>query len=256
MIRFTTMLALAALVPSALSAQNAPPPSQGGDKDAVVAYTTDITHGMNPAHRVNFAHGMNSVYGLSAAHAMNTACTSCHTSNPIAVDLMVNGKEPASFLQLAYSTAYSEAAAHSSAHRIGSVTFVPLGSDLIRSHLPIGDQAAVIVSAVDSEGELVKPGDVLLTVNTISVNEPAKIQGSVEEDREKPAALVFIRGGKKMQIKVPGSLLARPEQPYLIGVQVEQPGDALRSQLRLYENEGLLITEVVDDSPAQKSGFE
>lgn len=250
------MLTLAALLPSALNAQDVVFRPHENGTDQVLSYTRHGVDAVTTVHAANTPHAANSFYAANAVHATSAACNTCHQASPFALDLMLNPESPKSFLDLVYSTAYSKTPPPSAPLRIGKVTFVPLGNELIRSHLPLKDEAALIVSAVDSEAELVKPGDVLLTVNQIPVSQHAKILVSVEEDREKPALLAFIRGGKKMEADVPGSLLARPEQPYLIGVQVEQPGDALRSQLRLYENEGLLITEVVEDSAAEKAGFE
>ena len=197
--------------------------------------------------------------GTHAIWANAMTCNSCHQSNPTTFDATVQGLSADRYVNLVYASQFSDPSVlgnSSSAIRMGNVTFVQLTNDLVRSHLPIDTEPAMMVSAVQTDSDLLKRGDVVLAVNSIPVNEYAKIQQSVEVDREKPASLLLIRSGKKMQAEVNASFLARPEQPYLIGVQVESPSPALRSQLKLYENEGLLVTEIVQDSPAEKAGFQ
>ncbi|MEO1524786.1 MAG: PDZ domain-containing protein [Planctomycetota bacterium] len=234
MYRFTMIAALAALLPSGLTAQ-----------DEVIAYTQ-----VAPAWSHSVAAG-------------KMACSACHQTggNPLDYTLgIASNQEYFNFGPHVVDVAVARGAVASnvgsSVIRLGNVTFVPLASELVRSHLPIDEEPAWMVSAVEAESDRLKRGDVVLTVNSIPVSDHAKIVESVEEDRGKPAQLLLIRGGKRVNADVTSLVLARPEQPYRIGVQVEQPSDALRSQLCLYENEGLLITDVVADSAAEKSGFQ
>ena len=230
MLRLITLATLTALVPSSLVAQE-----QG--VDASYTFVPTWNH---------------------AVASTQMACNSCHVADSALYGVTFQPHGQGAAQNLVYSTVFQEymPGAATAASRLGKVTFVPLTNNLVRSHLPIDKEPAFIVSEVHSDSETVKPGDVILTVNAIPVDDRAKVLESVEADRDKPVRILLIRAGKRTEEEVSGTLFARPEQPYVIGVQVEQPGDALRSQLNLYENEGLLITEIVEDSPAQKAGFQ
>ena len=135
---------------------------------------------------------------------------------------------------------------------------VVLANKLFKSHLPIKDEPALLVtkSTVESEGDGLQAGDVVLVVADTSVAKIDEMRKVIEADRAAKITVKIVRGGKHKTLQVPASDLARPEQHYLIGVQVEAPTEALRAQLRLYENEGLLVTDTVANSPAQKAGIQ
>ena len=73
------------------------------------------------------------------------------------------------------------------------------------------------------------------------------------------ASLTILRGGKKIKIQVQPRVRVtmgpvQPEPPaFWIGVSVSPLEPALRAQLKLPQNQGLLAIDVVKDSPAAKA---
>ena len=153
---------------------------------------------------------------------------------------------------------YGTGAAAPNGLQFGKCSMVVLANKLFKSHLPIKDEPALLVtkSTVESEGDGLQAGDVVLVVADTSVAKIDEMRKVIEADRAAKITVKIVRGGKHKTLQVPASDLARPEQHYLIGVQVEAPTEALRAQLRLYENEGLLVTDTVANSPAQKAGIQ
>ena len=76
---------------------------------------------------------------------------------------------------------------------------------------------------------------------------------------DKPASLTILRAGKKLKIQVQPQVRVtmgpvQPEPPaFWIGISVSPLEPALRSQLKLPSNQGLLAIEIVKDSPAAKA---
>ena len=143
--------------------------------------------------------------------------------------------------------------------RIGSYTLARMDSPLIRSHLPIEDEAALIVvdasEGINGDTNLEK-GDVVISMNDIPVDKTEQLMHAIASDDDGFVDTDLVRGGKRLDVKVSREPLSDPEEPYRIGVQVESPNDALRAQLNLYKNEGLLVVAVVDESPAAKAGIQ
>lgn len=178
------------------------------------------------------------------AHGTN-ACTACHTSSQ---ELEIHyGMYASNFAGVSFTGSL----------RLGAYVVSPLTSPLFRSHLPLKDEAAwlVVETTTDAESESgLTKGDVVVSINETSVADPAAVRKLVASERDNEVQVTLIRGGKKIVATIAGDTLAEPPEPYQIGVQVEPPGEALRSQLKLYENEGLLVVRVVDESPAEKAG--
>jgi hypothetical protein len=60
---------------------------------------------------------------------------------------------------------------------------------------------------------------------------------------------------KPVRVRALVKMAGEKEERYWIGVSCSQAGEALRAQLGLAEGQGLVVDEVVDDSPAKKSGL-
>ncbi len=138
--------------------------------------------------------------------------------------------------------------------KLGECRIAKLTDEILRLHLGLEDRAALVVLHVAKEEESksgLQLGDVLLQANEEAVTSAAALRETIEKDPAAVLDLVLVREGKKMSLEVPASPLASPPKPYRIGVQVEPPDEALRSQLNLYEDEGLMTTAVIKDSPAE-----
>ena len=77
---------------------------------------------------------------------------------------------------------------------------------------------------------------------------------------EKPVPLKLLRGGKEMTIQVRPvyhvtlGRVDEAKKEFFIGVSVNSMDDALKSQLSLSSGQGIIVTEIVKDSPAEKAG--
>jgi serine protease Do len=156
----------------------------------------------------------------------------------------------------------------------------------LRSQLGIDVGLGVLVTGVSPESEAAKAllgqYDVILEVDdqaitgTKQFNELAgKLQGTTAKfhilrkgKREAisvtlPKAPVYeLRGNADADLlstelpALSGTLFAAAERQYRIGVTLAEADEVLRSQLRLAEGEGLVVTDVVADSPAAKAGIQ
>jgi len=112
-----------------------------------------------------------------------------------------------------------------------------------------------------------KPHDVLLKVDQTAVNDAGKFNELLGNLQGKKARFSLLRQGKplEMEIAVPQLPLAMAidvglshlvwtDNRYRIGVTLSEADGTLRSHLKLADGEGLVVTEVVDDSPAAKMG--
>lgn len=196
-------------------------------------------------------------WAFTHSSVANQQCASCHQGSSHSIKPLVVG--PSVFRSNApYWSHYGTGAAAPNGLQFGKCSMVVLANKLFKSHLPIKDEPALLVtkSTVESEGDGLQAGDVVLVVADTSVAKIDEMRKVIEADRAAKITVKIVRGGKHKTLQVPASDLARPEQHYLIGVQVEAPTEALRAQLRLYENEGLLVTDTVANSPAQKAGIQ
>ncbi len=132
-----------------------------------------------------------------------------------------------------------------------------LQDPILRSHLRLGEKPALLILSESAEDEKqLKRGDIVLTINEVDVDALGEIQAQVDADQSGDIDIHIVREGEELELTINAIEIARPPKPYRIGVQVEPPSDALRSQLRLYNNEGLLVTAVVDESAAAQAGIE
>ncbi|MGI8982707.1 MAG: PDZ domain-containing protein [Pirellulaceae bacterium] len=152
----------------------------------------------------------------------------------------------------------------------------PLDSTL-RAHLNIDEKAGLVLVNVPEGSEGAKAGlkqhDVVLNVDQHQVNEPAKFNELVGGLQGKKASIGVLRAGKPLSVEVavpqlPLAVLDRSasigvelsdwgaasENRYRLGVTLSEADDTLRSHLKLAAGEGLVVTEVVDESPAAKMG--
>ena len=153
----------------------------------------------------------------------------------------------------------------------------PLGIEVapldgtLRAHLNIDEKSGLVLSSVPdgSEGAKggLKPHDVVLNIDQHSVNDPGKFNELLGGLQGKKAYFGVLRQGKPLgvEVAVPQMPLAMAidlgferiawsDDRYRIGVTLSEADDTLRSHLKLAAGEGLVVTDVVDGSPAAKMG--
>jgi hypothetical protein len=201
------------------------------------------------------AAGKNVWNPLQAAIWSQRACRSCHSD-------VLTGEKRLGFSGLFLNT-------NTVANSLG-VEAAPLEATL-RAHLNIDEKSGLVLSSVPDGCEGAKAGlkahDVVLNINQQAVNEPAKFNELLGGLQGKKTHWGLLRQGKPldMEIAVPQLPLAMAidvgsshvdwtDDRYRIGVTLSEADGTLRSHLKLADGEGLVVTEVVDDSPAAKMG--
>jgi hypothetical protein len=151
------------------------------------------------------------------------------------------------------------------------IEVAPIESSL-RAHLQLKEGQGVVVTGA-AAGDPAKvglaPHDVVLEIDGQPITGPEKFHELVGGRQGKKAVLRVLRKGEPSQLEI-----TFPETPvyqfdsqfvantvgwtanqYRIGVTLAQADDVLRSQLRLADGEGLVITDVVADGPSAKAGL-
>ena len=199
------------------------------------------------------------------AAVSSTSCSQCH----VGVETEKDG----------FSSTYLDLYAHGPTMRMdrsllatldqgslpfGSVRIGNLRDQLLRKHLKLEDKPALVVvtrdfmqedeeNAENSDGNdaaSLEVGDVILQVNGKDVSDVVTFTRDLVLMKDKSLVIAGIRQGERVDLSVDTALIAPVQAPYQIGVQVEEPSEALRSHLQLFANEGVIVTSVVEDSPA------
>lgn len=148
----------------------------------------------------------------------------------------------------------------------------------LRSQLDLpADQGVVIVGVVPGSAAAtagLQQNDVLLTLNDAVMGSAELLRNSLvalnesaqEPAKKLPASVTYLRGGKKITATLSSQpmgadqligrlMIGVDQQKYWIGVGVSDVDATLRAQLKLPENQGLIVTEVKPDSAAEKAGL-
>jgi serine protease Do len=154
------------------------------------------------------------------------------------------------------------------ASRNSGMSLAPADAAL-RAHLKLPEDQGLIVTAVEPGSPAaavgIQPNDVLIRVaydpkRSYNLAKPEDLEAALKNLDERPISIDLLRGGQKITAKVQPKIHAtlgpvRPEpNPYRIGASVGPVEPALRAQLRLPEQQGLIVLEVEKDGPAAKSG--
>jgi membrane-associated protease RseP (regulator of RpoE activity) len=137
-------------------------------------------------------------------------------------------------------------------------------SDALRTQLGIpGDQGLVIVSLA-GDGPAAAAGlrqnDILLYIADKPLASTDDLAKELRAAGEAPVRLRLMRGGKPVTVQVRPVYrvtlgpVGEKKTDYYIGVAVAQPDDTLRAHLELPAGVGLVATEVVANTPAEKAG--
>ena len=159
-------------------------------------------------------------------------------------------------------------------HSIG-VAVVPADATL-RAQLGLPAEEGLVVTNVDLNSAAWEAGvaqhDVLLRLAEKPLAIPGDLTKQVDAVGEKPAGLVIIRNGKRITLQVkprPAAHLAATQEGrvlwrlaaanttrFWIGLELAPAEETLRAQLKLPEGQGVVVTNVIDDSPAAKAGIQ
>ncbi len=141
--------------------------------------------------------------------------------------------------------------------------------DVLKAQLNV--KTGVVVTKVAEKSPAEQAGvtlhDVLLTVNDAPIGSGADLDKVVHQAKgdDKPLVLVMVHTGQQVVRRI------KPQQPigqaidrllteagvvrYRIGVAINDVDDTLRAHLKLDESQGVVVMEVIKDTPAEKVGF-
>jgi membrane-associated protease RseP (regulator of RpoE activity) len=134
----------------------------------------------------------------------------------------------------------------------------------VRAQLGLDGKTGLVISAIAEGGPAASSGlkqnDILLTLAEAPLAKADDLPKQLKAAGEKDVPLKLLREGKPLTLRIrPVTRMtlgpAEPEKvDYYIGVSASPPDDILRAHVKLPDGQGLLITEVVPQSPAEKSG--
>ncbi|HEX8201687.1 MAG TPA: PDZ domain-containing protein [Isosphaeraceae bacterium] len=131
--------------------------------------------------------------------------------------------------------------------------------ETMRVQLDLPEKQGVVVTEVAPESAAAAAGlkehDVLLKLGDDPVRGPEDLDARFRDRGEEPVAIHLRRGGKETTVRVaPRAPAGR--RAYFIGVSAAPLPDALRSQLGLPEDQGVVAGDVLPESPAAKAGIQ
>jgi hypothetical protein len=139
--------------------------------------------------------------------------------------------------------------------------------DSVRQHLGLPRGQGVVVLWVAPNSGAAQAGieqnDILLKLGEAPLGKPEDLYDRLKEAGEKPVPLALLRSGSTITLQVQPLIRVtlRPVSPrsirreYWIGLSVTAIEPVLRAQLRLPQNHGVIVNQVIPDSPAAKSGI-
>jgi hypothetical protein len=154
-------------------------------------------------------------------------------------------------------------------HKMLGLSLVP-ADDTLRDQLKL-EKRGLVVTTVDPNSSAARGGvkdkDILVEARgklLLAVDDFAK---SIKDNA--PAAdlpVRLIRDGEPRDVKIPSPFTAvwvegnhtkqpAPEPSYWIGVSIDPADATLRGHLKLTDDVGLVVTQVIKDTPAEKAGI-
>jgi membrane-associated protease RseP (regulator of RpoE activity) len=139
--------------------------------------------------------------------------------------------------------------------------------DALRDHLKLPKGQGLVVTAVDGNSPAAQAGiqqnDVLVKLGDTALGKPEDLEENLKKAGDKPVSLSLIRNGNSMALQVQPRITVTlgPAQPkaagqtYWLGVEVGALDPALRSQLQMPGDTGVIINHVINNSPAEKAGI-
>jgi C-terminal processing protease CtpA/Prc len=156
------------------------------------------------------------------------------------------------------------ATVHDPADQVLGATLQPI-DDTLRAQLGIPAGEGLLVASLQEDGAAARAGlkqnDILrdLGGQPLAAADDLTKQLKAVGDSPKSVPLSLIRAGKPMTIyvrpiyRVTLGPVAEQRTEYYIGVSVNAVDDAVRAQLALPEGQGVVVSEVVSGSPAEKA---
>jgi membrane-associated protease RseP (regulator of RpoE activity) len=158
------------------------------------------------------------------------------------------------------------------------VEVAALGATL-RSQLNLPDDIGVVVTRISPESPAAKAGmkqhDILLKIGDAPLTSPDQLNQALKGEGGKQLKVSALREGKPLSMEFtlpkprefsvqlapaakfsPLSIGNAPRPSYRLGVTLAEADDTLRTQLKLAAGEGLVVTEVLPDSPAVMAGVQ
>jgi membrane-associated protease RseP (regulator of RpoE activity) len=144
-------------------------------------------------------------------------------------------------------------------------TLQPVGPALrAQLRIPAGQGLLVVSLRGDSPSARagLKQSDILLSLADRPLAAAEDLTKQLKTVGEKPVPLKLLRAGKKVTLEVRPVYrvtLGPAEEPkaeYYLGVAINPADDALRAQLGLSAHQGVVVTDVIKGSPAEKAGIE
>jgi membrane-associated protease RseP (regulator of RpoE activity) len=143
-------------------------------------------------------------------------------------------------------------------------TFTPL-SDALRAQLNVPAGQGILVELLRSDGPSAQAGlkvhDVLLTLAEKPLTSADDLAKNLKAAGEAPVTLKLLRAGSKVSLQirpvyhVTFGPVGTAKKEYFIGISLNDLDEALRSQLKLPAGQGVIINEVIKNSPAEKAGI-
>ena len=143
--------------------------------------------------------------------------------------------------------------------------------EVLRSHLGLAEGKGVLVSAVTDKSPAAKAGiqknDVLITVADEELFGASGLEKLLQARVEKSTLIGLIRAGKKQSVEVVPRLSKATldlraddgrvalEPRFWLGVGLASADDTLRSHVAIAPGEGLVVTQIEENSPAAKAGL-
>ncbi len=147
----------------------------------------------------------------------------------------------------------------------GSGLSLAVVDEAARVHLKLRKGQGLIATSVLPQGPAAHAGicqnDILLTLEDVPLAKPEDLEEHLKAAGNKTLNLVLLHQGQMKTLKVQPKVKVTfgPVQPALpefwIGVSVTPVEPALRAQLQIPADQGLMATLVFKDSPAAKAGF-
>lgn len=139
-------------------------------------------------------------------------------------------------------------------------------NDVVRKQLKLQGDQGLVVTGVTPGGPAERVGiqaeDILLSLNNQPLEKPTSLESVLKEAiRDSVVPLALLRAGKHVTIQVKPRYRVtlspvESEAPQLyIGVRTTPVDGLLRTHLALTEGQGIVVTSVVDESPAQHAGI-
>jgi C-terminal processing protease CtpA/Prc len=140
----------------------------------------------------------------------------------------------------------------------------PVG-DTLRTQLGIPAGEGLVVEGLRGEGASAQAGlqqnDILLSLADKPLGKTDDVIKHLKAAGDSPVPLKILRSGKPVTLRVRPIYrvtlgpVGEQKTEYYIGVTAVGTSDAIRAQLGLAEGQGVVVSEVVNGSPAEKAGI-